>query len=52
MVTDPIPCDCGLAWIFRDNGKFLPRTLGNCIDNAGKKFKFSEIDSEALLKSC
>jgi len=52
IFENPIPCDCGLAWIFRDNGKFLPRTLGNCIDNTGKKFKFSEIDSEALLKSC
>merc|ERR1712136_79260 len=37
--NNPIPCDCDLAWIIRDNREFFPRVLGNCLVENGNGTK-------------
>ena len=47
--TDPIPCDCDLAWIVRDNRQFFPRVFGNCLSVDGNKTWFNNDAQVQLL---
>lgn len=47
--ADPIPCDCDLAWLIRDNVEFFPRVFGNCLVPDGNKTWFNNDDQVAAL---
>jgi len=47
--NNPIPCDCDLAWIVRDNRQFFPRVFGNCLSVDGNKTWFNNDAQVQLL---
>ena len=48
---DPIACDCGLAWILRDNRQYLDNVIGDCYDVNGQVIDIGSVDP-TLLKDC
>jgi len=45
---NPIPCDCNLTWILRDNREYLQRVTGSCKDLKGNSIKLVDVDVNTL----
>jgi len=45
---NPIPCDCNLAWLLRDNRHLLAHVRGSCISASTGRINFNDYDPYAL----